>query len=349
MPTFSAEQLEQIGFKIFQAAGVPEKEAKTVATFLVKSNLVGHDSHGVIRIPQYINLIKNGMITLDVEVDIIRETPSTAVIDGKWGFGQVVASKAMEIAIEKAQNTSISAVGTQHCNHVGRLSDYAMMAAEQEMFGLMTVNNHGSGLCAAPFGGYERRLSTNPICFAVPTGNEPIVLDITSSVVAEGKLRVKRNQGEKIPEGWIIDGYGNPSTNPEDFYSKPQGALLPFGGAVAHKGFGLSMIIDILSGCFSQAGCSRKDPGRIGNALFMQVIKISSFIPLDEFYSEVNQLVEFIKSSKLMPDFNEILVPGEPEIRVKEERRKNGIPVDDETWRQIETTAQELGIKHLTT
>lgn len=345
MPTFSSKQLEKIGIKIFEAAGVSEDEAQTVATFLVKSNLVGHDSHGVIRIPQYINLIKNGMIKPGVEIEIIRETPSTAVIDGKWGFGQVVASRAMAITIEKAKKTSISSVGTNHCNHVGRLSDYAMMAAKQEMIGMMTVNNHGAGLCAAPYGGYERRLSTNPICFAIPTGNDPIVMDITSSVVAEGKLRVKRNRGEKIPEGWIVDGYGNPSTEPEDFYKEPQGALLPFGGMVGYKGFGLSMIIDILSGGLSHAGCSRRDAERIGNGLFMEVINISSFVPIDEFYAQVNNLIEFVKSSKLAPGFDEILIPGEPEMRVEQERSKNGIFVDDETWRQIKEVAQELDVE----
>lgn len=340
MPTFSTEELKKTSLKIFKSAGVSDDEAQTVTSFLVRSNLVGHDSHGMIRIPQYIALIKNGMIKPGVEIEIVRETPSTAVIDGKWGFGQVVASRAMEVAIEKAKKTSISAVGTSHCNHVGRLSDYAMMAAEQDMIGMMTVNNHGAGLCAAPFGGYERRLSTNPICFAIPTGDEPVVLDITSSVVAEGKLRVKRNRGEKVPEGWIVDGYGNPSTDPADFYKKPIGALLPLGGTLGHKGFGLSMVIDILSGSLSHAGCSRRDADRIGNGLFMQVINISSFIPIEEFHSQVNELIEFVKSSKLAAGFDEILIPGEPEMRVKQERSENGIFVDDETWRQIEQAGQ---------
>lgn len=345
MTTFSAKQLEQIGLKIFKAAGVSENEAKIVTSFLVKSNLVGHDSHGVIRIPQYINSIKTGMIKPGVESEIIRENPSTAVIDGKWGFGQVVASRSMEIAIEKARKTSISAVGTNHSNHVGRLSDYAMMAAEQDMIGMMTVNNHGAGLCAAPYGGYERRLSTNPICFAIPTGNDPIVMDITSSVVAEGKLRVKLNREEKIPRGWIVDGYGGSSTDPADFYKDPIGALLPLGGIVGHKGFGLSMVIDILSGGLSHAGCSRRDAERIGNGLFMEVMNISSFIPIKEFYSQVNNLIEFVKSSKLVPGFDEILIPGEPETRVKKERSKEGIFVDDETLRQIRETAKELGVE----
>lgn len=345
MPTFSAEQLKKVGLKIFKAAEVPENEAQTVTSFLVKSNLVGHDSHGVIRIPQYINLIKNGMIKPGVKSEIIQETPSTAVVDGKWGFGQVVASRSMEMAIEKAEKTSISAVSTNHSNHVGRLSDYAMMAAEQNMVGMMTVNNHGAGLNVAPYGGYERRLSTNPICFAIPTGNDPIVMDITSSVVAEGKVRVKRNREEKIPKGWIVDGYGNPSTDPADLYGTPSGAILPFGGIVAHKGFALSLVIDILSGGLSRAGCSRRDAERIGNALFMEVINISSFIPIEEFYSEVNNLIKFVKSSKLAPGFDEILIPGEPEIRVKRERSKEGIFVDDETWRQIRETAQKLDVE----
>lgn len=345
MPTYSSKQLKQIGQKIFKAAGVSEDEAQIVTDLLVKSNLVGHDSHGIIRIPQYINLIKNEMIQPGVESEIIRETPSTAVVDGKWGFGQVVASRSMEMAIEKAKQTSISVVSTNHSNHVGRLSDYAMMAAEQDMIGMMTVNNHGAGLCAAPYGGYERRLSTNPICFAIPTGNDPIVMDITSSVVAEGKLRVKRNRGQEIPDGWIVDGYGKPSTNPADFYKEPNGALLPLGGALGYKGFGLSMVIDILSGGLSHAGCSRRDAERIGNGLFMQVINVSNFIPIEEFYSETNNLIEFVRSSKLAQGFDEILIPGEPEMRVEKQRSEEGIFVDDETLRQIKEIAQKLGVE----
>ncbi len=348
MPTFSADYLQKVGREIFTAADVPDDEAETVIQFLVTANVVGHDSHGVIRIPQYVTAIHRGMIKPGTPIEITKETPSTAVINGNWGFGQVITSKAMRIAIEKARAHSVSVVGAHHCNHIGRLADYTIMATEQNMMGIAMVNNHGAGSLVAPHGGRERRLSTNPICFAVPTGSpqsqtEPLVVDITTSVVAEGKVRVMRNRGEPIPEGWILDAQGNPSTNPADLY-EPPGAMLPFGDIVAHKGFALSMMVDILSGVISNAGFSREDASRIGNGVFLTVINISTFMPIEEFAAQIKTLIEFIKSSELAPGFDEILIPGEPEARTRKKRLAEGIFIDDETWKQIIEAGKSVGI-----
>ena len=345
MPVFPFEHLVSVSTHIFEGAGAPAEEAQTVARLLVNANLVGHDSHGVIRIPQYLGLIAAGNLTPGAPFMIIHEAPATAVVNGNWGFGQVVASKAMSLAIEKAEKSGVSCVAVQCCNHVGRLGDYALMAAERDMIAMVTANNHGAGRNVAPWGGRERRLATNPICVAAPRGREaPILMDITSSIVAEGKVRVMRNRGEKVPEGWIIDAAGNPTTNPNDFYGPPPGALLPFGGAVGHKGFALGMIIEILSGGLSGAGCSRAEINRNGNALSITVYNVAHFVPLEQFYQQVNAFVDYVKSSALAPGFNEIVVPGEPEARVAAKRRAEGIFIEDETWRQISEAAEKLGV-----
>ena len=345
MPVFDVDQLKSIGKCIFQTVGSAQTEAEIVAGLLANANLIGHDSHGVIRIPQYLNLIETGQIILNNKIEILRQTKSSAVINGNWGFGQVIASQAMNLAIEKAQLSSVSTVTVQSCNHVGRLADYAQIAANQNLIAMLTVNNHGGGTRVAPWGGSEGRLSTNPICFAIPReSSEPILVDITTSVVAEGKVRVKRNRNEELPEGWIVDSNGNPTNNPNDLYESPMGAILPFGGQVGHKGFALSMVIDILSGALSGAGCSRESPEKLGNAIFMTLFDISSFVPIEEFYQDIDNFVDWIKSAKLAPGFTEITIPGEPEDHTKQKRQKEGIFIEENTWQQIEESAKKVGV-----
>ena len=344
MPNFSADQLNKVSASIFEAAGVPANEAQVVAESLVKSNLAGHDSHGVIRIMQYLSLLKRGGIVPGAEMEIVRENSNTAVLKGNWGFGQVMAKKAMGIAIEKAKKYSLASVTMSQSNHVGRLGEYPVIAAEQNMIGLITVNNHGPGQCMAAWGGIGRRLSPNPMAIGLPTGaDDPVLLDITTAVVAEGKVRVRLNRGEELPEGCIIDAEGNPSTDPKDYYAG--GAILPFGGVVGHKGYGLGFILDILAGALSGAGCSRADAGRFGNAVFILVINIENFITIEEFKAHVDGLIEYVKSSPRMPGIDEILFPGEIEAKERKNRLENGIFIEDETWGQITKAADELGVE----
>ncbi|MGQ9630924.1 MAG: Ldh family oxidoreductase [bacterium] len=345
MPTFSGEELRRVAFKIFEAAGAPAEEAKVVASFLVNADLVGHSSHGVIRIPSYVAGIRRGEIVPGAEIEVVRETPAVAVLNGNWGFGQVIGSKAMEIAIEKAQGYGVGAATASRCNHVGRLAEYPLMAAKSGLIGIAMVNNHGGGQRMAPWGGREARLSPNPIAFAVPTGDGPIVLDISSSVVAEGKVRVKLYRGEPIPEGWVIDSQGRPTTNPADLYGPPPGAILPFGGIAGHKGYGLGFVIDILAGALSGAGCSRANPPRAGNGVLMMALDIRAFTPIEAFEEEVRALIRYMKSCPTLPGVSEILVPGEVESREFERRSREGIFVEDETWRQVRDVAETLGVR----
>jgi len=346
MPVLQAHVLQGIARDIFVAAGVPPEEARIVADALVASNLAGHDSHGVIRVPQYLQLLRDGLIQPGQPTEIVRETPTTAVIDGHWNFGQVAARRATEIALAKAEAQGLGAVALHHANHVGRVGDYVLMAAERGFLGLAAVNNHGAAPHVAPFGGTAGRLSTNPIAFAAPTSSgPPFVLDMTTSIVAEGKIRVLRNQGKPIPEGWVLDGHGQPTTDPHAFYGPPKGALLPFGGKLGHKGFGLSLMVELLAGALSGAGCSRPGVTRLGNALFLLALKVESFLPLAEFERHLEALRTHVKDTPTQPGFDEILVPGEPEARTEARRRAEGIPLDDETWRQVLEAARSVGCK----
>jgi uncharacterized oxidoreductase len=344
MPTFDFATLKEFGARLLVAAGAPPEEAAIVAGALARANLAGHDSHGVIRLEQYYRLIREGAIVPGAPIEVVAETPGTVVLDGNWGFGQVVAQRAAERAIAKARESGAAVAGVRRSNHLGRLGDYPAMAAAQGMAAIAAVNNHGGGAWVAPWGGREGRLSTNPIAIATPGPEGPILLDITTSVVAEGKIRVKRNKGEPMPPGWALDARGEPTTDPMDLYGQPRGAILPFGGEAGHKGFGLSLMVDILAGALTGAGCSRRDPPRIGNALFLMVIDIGAMTPLSQFDAHVRTLVDYVRSAQLAPGFSEILMPGEPEARTEARRRSTGIPVDEETWRQIAEIAHSLSV-----
>jgi uncharacterized oxidoreductase len=347
MPTFRVEELQDIATRIFQGAGSSEEEARLVSRYLINANLMGHDSHGVIRIPQYLGHVKQGECVPMAPLEVVQETPATTVLDANWGYGQVAATRAMQIAVDKAATQAVSSVGVHHCNHIGRLGEYPPLATARDMIGIVTVNGHGVGHIVAPYGGFEGRMITNPIAVGIPTGQgEPILLDMATSVVAEGKVRVKRNRQEPTPEGWLVDNKGIPTTNPADLYTSPRGALLPLGGLVAgHKGYGLSLVIEILSGALTRAGCAGPDTTRGGaNGVFILVLNIAAFTPVEDFKREVDQFAAYLKSSRPMQGFTEVLLPGEPEAREQQRRSAMGITVDDETWRQITEAAAEFGV-----
>lgn len=346
MPIIQAESLEALGRQMFEAAGASPAEAQTVVSSLVQANLAGLDSHGVIRIPQYLGMVRQGLMKFGQPVEVVRETATTAVLNGNWGPGQICAQRATELALDKARQWGLGAVGLQQSSHVGRLGEYVLRLAREGFLGLAAVNNHGAARHTAPFGGIQGRLATNPIAFAAPAnGHPPFVLDITTSVVAEGKIRVLRNKGQQLPEGWILDGQGRPTTDPNDFYGVPRGVLLPLGGEVGYKGFGLGLMVELLAGALSGAGCSREGPTHPGNALFVLAIAIDAFVDRHVFEQQVADFFAYVKSSPLQEGFAEILIPGEPEVRMEQRRRAEGIPIDDETWRQIQETAAALGIE----
>ena len=343
MPTFSADTLREVAVRILKAVPVPDGEARTVADLLVDSNLAGHDSHGILRLPQYLGMVRDGSILPGAPLKIVQETPATAVLDGGWGFGQVVARRAAEMAVQKARACAVAAVSVRRCNHVGRLGAYAALPCEAGMVGLLFVNGHAGDQGVAPYGGTARRLSTNPFAAAVPSeGGPPVVLDITTSVVAGGKIRLARARQEKVPEGCLIDSEGRPTTDPNVYYDPPRGALLPFGG---HKGYGLSVMIDLLAGTLSGAGASAPDAPRSGNALLAVAVDVGRFKPLAAFREEVREFIDHVRTSPTAPGVAEILIPGERAFRERERRLREGIQVEGQTWGQILDAAKRLGVE----
>lgn len=342
MPRFPADVLRGIAVRVLRASGASEDEAPTVADLLVDANLTGHDSHGILRLPQYVGMVRNGSILPGAPLKIVRETPATAVLDGGWGFGQVIARKAVEMAVAKAMTSAVGAVAVRCCNHIARLGAYVTAASDAGALGLLLVNGHAGDQGVAPYGGIARRLGTNPFAVAVPSAEgPPVVLDVTTSVVAGGKLRVYRARGEPIPEGWLIDASGLPTTDPNVYFDPPRGALLPFGG---HKGYGLSVMIDLLVGTLSGVGPSAPDAPRSGNALLAIAIDIERFRPVVDFRGQVRDFIAYLKSSPRMAGTLEVLAPGERAFRLKERRLREGIDVEDSTWAQIWETARSLGL-----
>ena len=246
MPSLTAEVLIDFVSAIFRDAGVPGGEARIVAASLVGSNLRGHDSHGVMRVPQYVGFLEKGEYRTGVELLVEHETPAVVVCDGQWGFGQVQAHRLLERIVPKAKALGLASGTARDVGHIGRLGEYAETAAEQGLILIATVNNCGAGQRVAPPGGVQPRLGTNPLCAAVPTTGDPVVLDFGTSVVAEGKVRVYHINKKPVPDGWLLDPNGLPTTDPSVLYNPPLGSILPMGGAQAYKGFGLSLVLDML-------------------------------------------------------------------------------------------------------
>ena len=343
MPVLTAKQLATLSADIFRAAGAQPEEAKTVADALVEANLEGHDSHGVVRVPEYVEWMEQKHINIGAHMSVVRDAGGFAVLDGNWGWGQVVAKEAMEYGIKKALSAGSATISVSQCCHIGRVGDYPLMAAKAGLVAVMFVNTHGGGRLVAPWGGRERRLSANPISVAIPRNNAaPILMDLSTCAIAGGKVTIAYNSGKKIPPGCLIDAEGRPSTDPKDFVEAPEGALLPFGG---HKGFALSLAADILAGALSGAGCSRPGVERIGNSFTATLLDPGAVRGRSAFDHEVDQFVEYVKSSKLADGFDEIMVPGEPEQRERAKRETNGIPVDEVTWGEIRETAEKYGVK----
>lgn len=341
MPSFTADQLLTIAIRVLTAAGASHEEASVVADELVEANLVGHDSHGVIRLMQYVDYIEKGFIKPGGSAEVVKDRPAYVILDGRSNFGQVIARNAVAIGLEKAKLAGTATVVTRNCNHVGRLGSYAQQAALAGFGCLMVVNAPGPG-GVAPFGGIDRRLGTNPLAVGIPRADAPIVLDMTTSATAEGKLRVAFQTGEQVPEGWVIDADGLPTTDPAAYYAKPPGAILPLGGPLGFKGFGLSVMVDFLGGILSGSGVTRQDLPLGSNGVWMYFIDVEQFLPRAEFDAWIEKYVGHVKSSRKAASVNEILMPGEIEGQRRKQRKAEGIAVADETWRQINALAERL-------
>lgn len=344
MRVFTPEYLEQVARDIFVAAGAPDAEARVVAEGLVSANLAGHDSHGVIQLPVYVDRIRKGHIVPGAPIEIEGETPTTARVNGNWGFGFVVTRRAAELAIGKAKAQNVAAVTIYQQGHIGRLAPYPIMATREGLAAILFTDSGRGPKAVAPFGGREARLGTNPVCIAVPSDEPtPVFIDMATCAVAGNKLLVAQSRRERIPLGWLIDRDGNPTTDPFA-YGRGGGALLPLGGEQGHKGYGLSFMGEVFSGILTTLGWGHDPAGKHNDGSFYVCWKIEAFMPLAEFKRQVSELVRYVKTAPPAAGVGEILHPGELEHRTAQQRRRDGIAVEDETWTAIEGLLKEYGL-----
>jgi uncharacterized oxidoreductase len=346
VPNLPAPTLLDFAARIFVAAGVPEADADVVAKNLIGANLRGHDSHGVLRIPQYVDFLRKGDYQIGVDLKVENDSPGVVVVDGQWGLGQVQAHRLLDLVIPKARALGLSAGAGRNFGHIGRLGEYAERAASEGLILMATVNNNGAGQRVAPPGGLEPRLGTNPLCVAVPTDADPVVLDFGTSVAAEGKVRVHYfNDKKPVPEGWLLDAQGRPTTDPSVLYEPPLGSILPMGGTQAYKGFGLGLVLDMLSGGLTGGKSSQPGgAGAKGNNVVFLALDPGRFAGLGPLVEQSGGLARYVRATPRAEGVAAILLPGDPERMMLEYRSVDGIPLEEGHWAKLNELAASLGV-----
>ena len=339
---FSAKRLEAFIESALGAVGLPERDAATCAARMTEADLRGVDTHGIFRLPQYIQRIRAGGINLHPKVHPVRENAVTALIDGDNGMGHVVLTYATQLAIQKASETGLAWVGTFNGNHAGAAAVYSTMAVAHDMIGMfMTVAN---GNHMPPWGGVELILGTNPISIAIPAGTEPpIALDIATTVASNGKVKLAAQEGETMPIGWMVDRKGQPLTDPK---RASEGFLLPIGG---YKGYGLNVVIGMLAGVLNGAPFGRnvidfnKDlvtPNGSGHMVL--AMRVDNFQPVQTFKNEMDRVIREMRDSERMEGVDRIWLPGEMEFHKVRERSERGVPLGSALIAQLRQIAKEL-------
>ena len=351
MVIIKVENLIDFVADVFAHAESSSEEARRIASYLATANLTGHDSHGVIRVPVYIRWKKMGSVVPNQTAEVVVDTPSLAVVDGKFGYGQTVAPVAVKIGIDKCKKAGLAAVALRNAGHIGRVGDWAEMAAAEGLVSVHFVNAAGS-LLVAPFGGVEKRLSTAPYCVGIPRqGEDPIVLDFATSIVAEGKCLVASRGGKKLPDGALIDSDGTLSDDPHVLYgpytpdgprdhTAGTGAIRAFG---EHKGSGLAFICELLGGALTGTGATAANR-RFANGMLAFYIDPRVVDVSNVFDGEMTRYVDFIRATKPVAGVEQVLIPGDPERKTRAERARNGVPLPDDTWAAIVNTAREVGV-----
>jgi uncharacterized oxidoreductase len=351
MITIPHDRLRDLVTEIFAAAGSSRAEAERIAFYLVAANLAGHDSHGVIRVPGYLHRLEAGDTVRDQSPKIVSDTPVIAVVDGQFGFGQTIAPQAVSIGIAKCKAMGLSAVALRNTAHIGRVGDFAEMAAAEGLVSAHFVNAAGS-ILVAPFGGTERRFSTAPFCVGIPRpGLSPIILDFATSLVAEGKALVASRGGKKLPDDALIGPDGKTSGDPFLLYgphepsgprehSRGTGALRAFG---EHKGSGLALICELIGGALTGNGATEPNR-RFSNGMFSIFVDPERVDASGFFGGEIARYVAYVKDTKPIERGGEVLLPGEPEERTRRERLAKGVPRPEDVWASIIGAAREVGV-----
>ncbi len=354
--TLSYSQLWHFAYTVFRKINCPEEEARLATDVLLSADLRGIDSHGVARLSGYVRLWEANRINSKPDIRIVYETPSTAVVDGDGGLGLVVAPRAMEIAIEKARIAGTGWVAVKNSNHFGIAGYHAMMALQHDMIGMAMTN--ASPLVAPTFS-VERLLGTNPICVAIPAGEQPaFVADFATTTAANGKLEILQRKNLEAPEGWIQKKDGSVSTNPNEL--KDGGALLPLGSDRehgSHKGFCLGAWVDIFSAVLSGANygpwvppfvsflAPPADPVGDGIGHFFGALRVDAFRPADEFKKHMDNWITRFRSAKTVEGKSQLIIPGDPERESEIIRRKEGIPMNPKVIEDLKELGAKLNIE----
>lgn len=341
MPTYSAQTLRSFASRLLTAAGAPADIAQEVAASLVETNLRGHDSHGVQQLMKYVGKIRDGTLIPSARPVVVSRRGAVANVDGHWGFGQVIASYAADVAGEIALEQGVSVVACKRINHIGRAGEYAERLAAKGLIGIVLASGASAGGSVAPFGGRQRLFGTNPMAWAVPTaaGRAPLVLDFATSGIAIGKVQLARDQGGAVPEGMLLTSDGEPTTDPRVF--DDGGILLPFG---LHKGGGLALMLEIIPTLlcgFAPASSPNYHPG---NPTLVMALDIDCFSERSAFVVEVDALLDRVSATAPLAGVERVLYPGEPEKLAVSERSMTGIPVPERTWEQLLALADSLGV-----
>ncbi|MFM0135220.1 malate/lactate/ureidoglycolate dehydrogenase [Caballeronia grimmiae] len=340
----AADTLHAYVRAIWERAGSAPREAELVADHLVMSNLSGHDSHGVGMIPRYVSSLGDGQLQLNTHAEIVRDAGAVLTVDGRKGFGQVVAYEAMEHGIERAKKFGVCAVGLRNAHHIGRIGHWAEQCANAGLVSFHFVNVAGDPL-VAPFGGIDRRFGTNPFCAAYPRdGKSPLVLDFATAGIAYGKTRVAYNKGVQVAPGMLLDHEGRPTVEPKVMHEQPFGSLTAFG---LHKGSGLAALCEIfggaLSGGYTTHESTLEKTSAIMNCMTSVILDPNAFdAPAAQ--AEAEAFLEWMKASPRAEGIDAIYAPGEPEEARRAERRASGVPIDPTTWKQIRESAQKSGM-----
>jgi L-2-hydroxycarboxylate dehydrogenase (NAD+) len=352
---FPVEALREFCARVFMHFRLPESDAAQAADVLAAADLRGIDSHGVARMRSYVDLLSEGRINPKPQVKVMRSTPSTATVDADNGLGLVVGPRANQMAIELAEKAGSGWVAVMNTNHFGIAGYYVLKAVAHDMIGWAMTN---STAIVAPLWGIERMLGTNPIAIAFPGKNEPpIVIDMATCTAAYGKIEIALRRGEKIPAGWAIDNLGRVTTDPADVLAG--GALLPLGSdreRGGHKGYGLAMMVDLLSGALSGANWGpfaipfalrQTIPTRsVGKGIghFFGAMRIDGFIDADSFKSQVDDYIRVFRATKPAPNTSGPLIPGDPEREAEAIRRKNGVPLILPVVNDLREVSKKTGI-----
>jgi uncharacterized oxidoreductase len=339
---FRPESLRTLCCDIFCAFGAPLEQAGIVADHLIESSLMGHESHGVTRCVYSAEEYKLGRLKPGAPVTVEQETPTSAIVNGHHNFGHVTAHKMVELAVNKARDVGMSCILSRQCHHIGRLGAWTAKIAQEGLFAMAATTCPKMGYWVVPFGGRDRRLATNPISWAAPTQGNPLVLDMTTSAISEGQVRACMNAGEQLPPGRIIDGHGRQTRDPNDLYGPPLGSILPFGGDLGYKAFGLSMLPMVFP--HAMAGEQIVDEVHYINALSLMAVDPKTFGDAADYRRRVTEVAEFVKETPPAEGFEEVLLPGEGGYRRMEENSKTGIALPESTWASICDIAKEVDV-----